>query len=75
MSLKFREAPDGSWVGYRVTDSISEEQSIDAAGGVVDTPDYDSMDDEALGALIEERGIDAAGKTRRQVINALKKAE
>jgi len=37
--------------------------------------DYNELDDETLAALAAERQIDITDKTRRQVINLLKKAE
>jgi len=40
-----------------------------------ESPDYNELDDEVLAALAAERQIDTTDKTRRQVINLLKKAE
>lgn len=37
-------------------------------------PDYNDMPDEELATLAAEKNIDISDKTRRQVINALKKA-
>jgi len=40
-----------------------------------ESTDYNELDDEILAALATERQIDTTDKTRRQVINLLKKAE
>lgn len=70
MSLKFKRAEDGSWIGYRM------EQGETLAPAVSEeSTDYNELDDEILAALATERQIDTTDKTRRQVINLLKKAE
>jgi len=55
---------------------IEPEQGKTLAPAVSEeSTDYNDMDDEALAALAAERQIDTTDKTRRQVINLLKKAE
>jgi|GEM_PF-1315589 len=55
---------------------IEPEQGETLAPAVSEeSTDYNDMDDEALAALVAERQIDISGKTRRQVINALRKAD
>jgi len=56
--------------------SIEPEQGETLAPAVPEeSTDYNDMNDEALAALAAERHIDTTGKTRRQVINALRKAD
>jgi len=56
--------------------SIEPEQGETFAPAVPEeSTDYNDMNDEALAALATERHIDTTGKTRRQVINALRKAD
>jgi len=55
---------------------IEPEQGETLAPTVLEeSTDYNELDDEALAALAAERQIDTTDKTRRQVINLLKKAE
>ena len=68
MSLKFKKAPDGSWMGYRGAELEQEEISVPTApDGPIES------EDEKLAALAAENGIDITGKTKKQTIAALKK--
>ena len=80
------QVPDGEVEQYRtngykfyettVTPNTEPEQGETLAPAVSEeSTDYNDMDDEALAALAAERQIDVDGKTRRQVINALRKAD
>jgi len=80
------QVPDGEIEQYRangyklyepvVTPSAEPEQGETLAPAVSEeSADYNELDDEALAALAAERQIDTTDKTRRQVINLLKKAE
>lgn len=62
--------------GYRPVSETEPEQGETLAPAVSEeSTDYNDMPDEQLAALAAERQVDVDGKTRRQVINALKKAE
>ena len=62
--------------GYRPVSETEPEQGETLASAVSEeSTDYNDMDDEVLAALAAERQIDITDKTRRQVINALKRAD
>jgi len=67
--------------GFEVSDTSIYPNAEPEQGGTLalavseESTDYNDMDDEVLAALAAERQVDVDGKTRRQVINALKKAE
>jgi len=80
------QVPDGEVEQYRANGykpygpvaepNTDPEQGETLAPAVSEeSTDYNDMDDEALAALAAERQIDTTDKTRRQVINLLKKAE
>jgi len=62
--------------GYKPISETEPEQGESLAPAVSEeSTDYNELDDEALAALAAERQIDTTDKTRRQVINALKRAD
>lgn len=58
------------WIKNGVAESEKEQQSYSNS-----LENYTNMDDDQLAAFAVSKGIDIEGKTRKQVINAIKKSE
>lgn len=53
--------------------AAAKEVAAEPVSGGSDTADYTSLTDEELAEYAADRGIETDGKTRRQIINAIKK--
>lgn len=60
-------------LGYAVKKSGGVEPGGSPASVLPECPDYFEMEENELAAIARQNGIDIEGKTKRQVINALKR--
>jgi len=74
--MRFKQNEEGYWMP--VNDAVSDSKiksELNTQNSNFEISDYINMPDETLAELAAERQIDTTDKTRRQVINLLKKTE